>query len=137
MENKEKVFHVEVKRIDGGQAIGEAHGEKITLSTNGKIPSLGMTAPEAVLASFGACIVSNVNKIANEMELKIDDVEIKFEAKKRLDPLGFEGLNYEIAIYSKEPVDKLQLLYDRSTTNGTATNALLEGLKPERRLTIK
>jgi uncharacterized OsmC-like protein len=136
MKQQEKIFDVKVKRISGGRAEVEAHGQKITLATRGDDPNLGITAPETVLAAFGACVISNINKLAGEAGLKIDNVSIEFQAKKRLAPLGFDDLRYTINIQSPEPKEKLQVLYKKATTNGTATNALLEGLKPAGELNI-
>jgi uncharacterized OsmC-like protein len=133
---QEKIFDVKVKRINGGQAEVEAHGQKITLATRGDDPNLGITAPETVLAAFGTCVISNINKLSAEMGLKIDDISIEFRAKKRLAPLGFNDLHYTITIQSPESKEKLQVLYEKTTTNGTATNALLEGLKPTGELNI-
>jgi len=134
---EEKIFDVRVKRISGGRAEVQAHGQKITLSTRGDDPNLGITAPETVLAAFGTCVISNINKLAGEAGLKIDDVSIEFQAKKRLSPLGFEDLRYTVTIQSPEPKEKVQALYEKATTNGTATNVLLEGLKPQGELRIQ
>jgi len=136
MEQQGKIFDVKVKRINGGRAEVEAHGQKITLATRGDEPNLGITAPETVLAALGTCVISNINKLSGEAGLKIDDVSIEFQAKKRLAPLGFEDLRYTITIQSPEPKEKLRALYEKATTNGTATNALLEGLKPAGELNI-
>jgi uncharacterized OsmC-like protein len=137
MTQQEKIFNVKVKRISNSHAEVEAHGQKMVLTTRGDDPNLGITAPETVLAAFGACMISNINKLSGESGLKIDDVSIEFQAKKRLAPLGFEDLRYTITIQSPEPKDKLQVLYDKVTINGTATNALLEGLKPVGKLNIR
>jgi uncharacterized OsmC-like protein len=131
-----KKFKVSVKRISQEQAVAETHGQKITLAIQGKDPNLGFTAPEAVLAAFGACILSNVTKGAMEMGLQVSDASIEFEAIKRLEPLGYEDLQYTLTLHSPEPPEKLQALYDRATTDGTATRALLEGLKPQGKLSI-
>lgn len=131
-----KKFNVQVRRINQQQAIAETHDQKITLAIQGKDPTLGFTAPETVLAAFGACILSNVTKGAMEMGLKVEDASIEFNALKRLEPLGFEDLQYTLTIQSTEPSEKIRVLYDRATTDGTATKALLEGLKPQGKLSI-
>lgn len=132
-----KKFNVQVKRISPQQAVAETHGQKITLAIQGKDPNLGFTAPEAVLAAFGACILSNVTKSAAEMGLKVKEASIEFSAIKRLAPLGYEDLQYTLSIQSPEPPKKLQAPYERATTDATATRALLEGLKPQGKLTIQ
>lgn len=134
---QQKKFNVTIKRISAQQAVAETHGQKLTLAIQGKDPNLGFTAPETVLAAFGACILSNVNKGAMEMGLQVEDASIEFSATKRMKPLGYEDLHYTLTLHSHEPPKKLQALYQRATTDGTATNALLEGLKPQGSLNIQ
>lgn len=119
------------------QAVVQAHGQQLTFSIKGGDRALGLTAPETVLGAFGLCIISNIKKGAAEMGLQVDDVAIEFKATKRTAPLGFEDLQYSVTIESDESAEKLQELFGRATTNGTATNALLEGLKPKGDLHIK
>lgn len=121
-----KNYDVRVKRISPQQAVAETHGQKIPLSIQGKDPNLGFTAPETV-----------VTKGAMEMGLKVEEASIEFSAIKRLAPLGYEDLQYTLSIQSPEPPKKLQVLYERATTDGTATRALLEGLKPQGKLNIQ
>ncbi|MCL4396495.1 MAG: hypothetical protein M1482_17110 [Chloroflexi bacterium] len=71
------------------------------------------------------------------MGLQIDDAGIEFSALKRMRPLGYEDLQYTLTIQSPESREELQALYERAVTDGTATNALLEGLKPQGKLTIR
>jgi len=132
-----KKLSVVINQINSQQVEAEAHGQKITLSTVGDNPSAGLTAPEIVLAALGTCIVSNIKKGARGMELQIDNIAITVDAEKRTNPLGLNNVQYVVTLYSSEPKEKLQVLYEKATTNGTATNALLEGLKPEGELKIK
>jgi uncharacterized OsmC-like protein len=117
--------------------MAETHGQEITLAIQGKEPNLGFTAPETVLAAFGACILSNVTRGAMEMGLKVEGASIEFSAWKRAEPLGYEDLQYTLTLQSSEPQEKLQSLYERATTDGTATRALLEGLRPQGALKIQ
>jgi uncharacterized OsmC-like protein len=132
-----KKLSVIISQINPQQVAAEAHGQKITLSIVGDDPSAGLTAPEIVLTALGTCIVSNIKKGAREMGLRIDDIAIAVNAEKRTNPLGINDVQYIVTLYSSEPKEKLQALYERATTNGTATNALLEGLKPQGELKIK
>lgn len=132
-----KKFNVNVKRISLQQAVAETHGQEITLAIQGKNPNLGFTAPETVLAAFGACILSNVTKGAAEMGLIVEDVSIEFSAFKRWEPAGFDDLQYTLNIKSAEPKEKLQALYEHAAIDGTATKALLEGLQPQSKLKIQ
>jgi|GEM_PF-1207074 len=132
-----KIFNVEVKKMSDKQAVVEGHGQKLTFSIKGDDPTLGITAPETVLGAFGLCIISNITKGADEMGLQVSDVVIAFEALKRTNPLGLEDLHYSVTMQSDESAEDLQKLFERATTNGTATNALLEGLKPNGELHIQ
>jgi len=132
-----KKFNVIVRRINPRQVIAEAHGQKIILSTNSEDRTLGFTAPETVFVAFGACILTNLAKGAAEMGLNVDDASIEFNAFKRLNPSGFEDVKFILNVKSLEPEEKLQVLFKRATTDGTATNALLEGIKPQGKLNIQ
>jgi len=136
-EQDKKIFNVEVKKISDKQAVVEAHGQKLTFSIKGGDPSLGLTAPETVLGAFGLCIISNIKKGAAEAGLQVSDVVVAFEALKRTTPLGLENLHYSVTMQSDESAEDLEKLFKRATTNGTATNALLEGLKPSGELHIQ
>lgn len=132
----EKRFLVRVKKISQSQAVVEAHGQKIVLSTQGSDPRAGITAPETVLAAFGACIVSNINKAATQDGVVIDGVVVEFEAVKRLDPLGLSDVRYVVELTSAASVQKLRAIYEKATLNGTATNALREGINAEGKLIL-
>jgi hypothetical protein len=130
-------FHVEVKRTSGQMARAEAHGQTLDLAIKGGDPSLGFTAPEALLASFGACILSGITRDAAERGLRVDHAEVVFDGVKHIDPLGIDPLSYRVVIHSPEPEAVLQDLYRRATTDGAATNALLRGISPTGELVIE
>ena len=130
-------FHMEVKRTSGQMARAEAHGQTLDLAIKGGDPTLGFTAPEALLAAFGACILSGITRDAAERGLRIDYAEAIFDGVKHLDPLGIDPLSYRVVIHSPESAEMLQDLYRRATTDGTATNAILNGLRPTGELVIE
>jgi len=132
-----KKLSVVISQINTQQIVAEAHGQKITLSIVGDDPKAGLTAPETILTALGTCIVSNIKKGARERGLQIDDIAIAVTAEKRIDPLGLNDVQYVITLRSSESKEKLYALYERATTNGTATNALLEGIKPQSKLKIQ
>jgi uncharacterized OsmC-like protein len=131
-----KKLSVIINQINPQQVVAEAHGQKITLSIVGD-PNAGLTAPETVLTALGTCIVSNIKKGAREMGLCLDNVAIAVTAEKRIDPLGLSNVQFVVTLSSSESKEKLHTLYERATTNGTATNALLEGIKPQSKLKIQ
>ncbi len=123
-------FHVTVTRTSPKMARAEAHGQVLDLAIKGGNPTLGFTAPETLLAAFGACVLSNVTRNAAEMGLEIEAAQIVFDGTKHLDPLGIDPLSYRLTLRSDEPEAMLQELYRLATSDGTATNALLNGVKP-------
>ena len=126
-----KKFEISLSRENGKIAVASAHGTTLRMSLVGTEPELGLTAPETVIAAYGACIMSNINKVAQAESIKIDDVKIDFTAQKRNEPLGLEHIHCKITLKSSAPKDKLQQLLTKATTDGTATNALKEGLKAD------
>jgi len=130
-------FHVEVRRTSELMARAEAHGQTLDLAIKGGDPSLGFTAPEALLASFGACILSGITRDAAERGLQVDHVEVIFDGVKHIDPLGIDPVAYRVIIHSPESAELLQGLYHRATTDGAATNALLQGINPTGKLAIE
>lgn len=130
-------FHVEVKRTSDQMARAEAHGQTLDLAIKGGDPTLGFTAPETLLASFGACILSGITRDAAERGLRVDHAEVIFDGVKHVDPLGIDPLGYRVVIHSPEPAEVLRDLYLRATTDGAATNALLHGMNPTGELVIE
>jgi uncharacterized OsmC-like protein len=135
--NETPRFHVTVTRTSPKMARAEAHGQVLDLAIKGRDPTLGFTAPETLLAAFGACILSNVTRNAAEMGLAVQAAEVVFDAAKHLDPLGIDPLSYRLTLRSDEPAARLQELYRKATTDGTATNALLRGVKPAGQLVVE
>lgn len=123
-------FHVEVRRTSSDMARAEAHGQTLDIAIKGGDPTLGFTAPETLLAAFGACILSGVTRDAAERGLRVDGAEAIFDGVKRIDPLGIDPLGYRVVIHSPEPAEVLRDLYHRATTDGAATNVLLRGVDP-------
>ena len=130
-------FHVEVKRTSHLMARAEAHGQTLDIAIKGGDPTLGFTAPETLLAAFGACILSGITRDAAERGLRVDGAEIIFDGAKHVNPLGIDPLDYRVIIHSPEPAEVLGDLYHRATTDGAATNAFLHGLTPTGELVIE
>lgn len=126
-----KKYEISLSRENGKIAVASAHGTTLKMSLVGTEPELGFTAPETVIAAYGACIMSNINKVAQAESLKIDDVRIDFTAQKRNDPLGLEHIHCQITVKSAAPKEKLNQMLVKATTDGTATNALKEGIKAD------
>jgi uncharacterized OsmC-like protein len=124
-----KTYDISITRESDKIAVASGHGSTLKMSMDGMDPTIGLTAPETAIAAYGACIMTNIGKAAKALSLKINDVKINFTATKRNEPLGLENLRCKITLKSGEPKDKLQELLSKAVSDGTATNALKEGLK--------
>ena len=129
LHSAEKKYELTVTRETGGVANVSAHGVSLHLSMNGNDPTLGFTAPETVLAGYGACLMTNLGKAAQAMGIKIDDVRIELAATKRDEPLGLKDLRCKITVKSGAPEERVRSLFETATTDGTATNAIHEGFR--------
>lgn len=130
-------FHVTVMRTSQTTARAEAHGQALELAIKGGDPTSGFTPPETLLAALGSCILSNVTRKAAEMGMAVEGAEVVFDAARRSEPLGIDPLRYRVILTSEEPAAKLQELYRIATTDGAATNAILNGVTPEGGLVVQ
>ena len=132
-----KLFDVKISKLNNDQVNIEAHWQNITASINGAKPEAWIVAPELVLSAYWSCVVVNTQKAAKEMWINIENIDVELKAFKREEPLGFENLKVIVNIKSDESKEKLDKLVKIWTTNWTATNALLEWLKPKTELVIQ
>ncbi|MCD6121496.1 MAG: OsmC family protein [Spirochaetales bacterium] len=91
-EKPKNKLNVVVKRINEKIAHAEAHGQRLEFAIKEGDPDHGFTAPETALAAFGSCILSNLNKGAEALGIKVDEARIEFDVTKRFEPLGFESV---------------------------------------------
>lgn len=123
-----KKYEISLTRENDKMAVASAHGTALKISMDGMNPANGFTAPETLIAAYGACVMTNIGKAAKEASVKIDDIKITFTATKRDDPLGIENLRCTISVKSGESKQKLNELLEQAVSSGTATNAINEGL---------
>ncbi len=123
----EKRYNITVTRESPTVAKVTTHGVSLAVSMNGNDPALGFTAPETVLAGYGACLMTNLGKAAQSMGVRIDDARIEFNAIKRTEPLGFRDVRCKITIRSEAEEEKVRAIFHIATSDGTATNAVHEG----------
>ena len=132
-----KLFDVKISKLNNDQVNIQAHWQNIIASINGTKPEAGIVAPELVLSAYWSCVVVNTQKAAKEMWINIENIDVELKAFKREEPLGFEDLKVIVKIKSDESKEKLNELIKIWTTNWTATNALLEWLKPKTELILQ
>lgn len=130
-------FHVALTRLTDATARADAHGQTLELAIKGGDPTLGFNPPELLLTALGACVLSNITRVAAEMALQVDGVDVVLDGVKRIDPLGVDPLSYQVVIHSSDDPEALRELYRRSTTDGAVTVALLKGLAPMGELVIE
>jgi uncharacterized OsmC-like protein len=124
-----KKYELVITRESDKIALASAHGTSLRISMAGMEPQLGFTAPETVIAAYGACLMTNITKEAKTNNLKLDDVRIEFNATKRNEPLGIENVTCRITLKSSEDKSKLQAILNKASQDGTATKAINEGIR--------
>lgn len=126
--NTLKTYRVTVERRDVAHARASSHGHTLPLGVRRGDPTAGFNAAETLLASLGACLITNVNTLAAKMRLQVDDVRVEVEGDRRDEPPGIVQIRYRLLLDSPEPPDKLEKLHDLAFKWGTVTNTLLDGV---------
>jgi uncharacterized OsmC-like protein len=90
-----------------------------------------------LLASLGACILTNVSAISEKMRAQIDEARIEFDAVRRGEPPVLTEIRYRLVLGSPEPREKLEELHDLCVKWGTVTNMVVNGRAPQGELVIE
>lgn len=136
MEKKHKI-QVKVNQQDDSQATAEARGHQMTLNIKKGSGEAGFTAAETVLASLGACLLTNINAIGAKMHLQIDEARVEFDAERIDDPPSITKITYRLFLKSPGPHEKLAELFKLSRNWGTVTNTIIHGITPQGELVIE
>lgn len=129
-------YAVTVTQQDERHAIAAARGHELTLNIKKGDGSAGFNAAETLLAALGTCMLTNINAIAAKMRLQLNDAQMKFTAVRQDDPPILTEIQYELILDSPEAAEKLEELHQLSIKWGTVTSTLMQGLRPQGRLTI-
>ncbi len=129
-------YAVTVSRQDERHAIAAARGHELSLNIKKGDGAAGFNAAETLLASLGACMLTNINAIAAKMRLRIDDAQMNFTAVRQDAPPILTEIQYELRLDSPEPPEKLEELYRLAVKWGTVTSTLMQGLTPNGHLSI-
>ncbi|MBN1954406.1 MAG: OsmC family protein [Anaerolineae bacterium] len=126
-ENGLRSYQVTVERQDKAHALASSHGHTLTLGARQGDSTAGFNAAETLLASLGACLITNVTALAEKMRLQVDQVRVEIEGDRRDEPPGIVQIRYRLVLDSPEPLDKLEKLHEVVFRWGTVTNTLLDG----------
>ena len=137
LRQKTQSYHVSVHREGKLRAVAEAHGHTLRLGVHRGDPEAGFNAAETLMAALGACLMTNINSLAEKMRLRIDDAHIEIRAVRRSEPPALITLEYELILSSPEPEEKLEKLHQQAVKWGTVTNTLMDGVRPEGSLRIE
>jgi len=124
-------YQVTITRQDEAHAVAATRGHQLPLNVKKGDGTAGFNAAETLLAALGACILTNVNGIADKMRLQIDEARVEFTAKRRDEPPALTEIRYRLVLKSPEPADKLQELHRLSVKWGTVTNTVINGIEPQ------
>lgn len=126
-----RTYSVVVVRQDEAHALAHSHGFTLPLGVRRGDPSAGFNAAETLLASLGACLITNLTSLAAKMRLQVDGVRVEVEGLRQDDPPGIVQVRYRVILDSAEPPEKLEKLHRLAVEWGTVTNTLLEGVPVE------
>lgn len=129
-------YNVTVERQDEAHALAHAHGFTLPLGVRRGDPSAGFNAAETLLASLGACLVTNLTSLAAKMRLQVDGIRVEVEGLRQDDPPGIVQVHYRLILDSSEPPERLERLHRLAVEWGTVTNTLLDGLHLEGTLEV-
>lgn len=136
MEKAHKI-QVKVNQQDDSYATAEARGHQINLNIKKGSGEAGFTAAETVLASLGACLLTNINAIGAKMHLEIDEARVEFDAERIDEPPSITKISYTLYLKSPSPREKLDELFKLSRNWGTVTNTIINGIMPQGELVIE
>lgn len=123
-----RAYHVAVERRDEAHARASSHGHTLMLGVRRSDVTAGFNAAETLLAALGACLITNVNALADKMRLQVDGVRVEVEGDRRDEPPGLVQVRYCLVLDSPEPLAKLEKLHDLAVRWGTVSNTLLDGV---------
>ena len=118
-------LQVNLTRQDDSHALAEARGHQVVLNIKRGSAEAGFTAAEMVMASLGACLLTNLNAIGKKMRLKIDETRIEFDAERRDEPPALTRISYHLIRKSSEPPEKLAELHALCVKWGTVMNTVI------------
>ncbi|HUX13492.1 MAG TPA: hypothetical protein VMW87_10715 [Spirochaetia bacterium] len=75
--------------------------------------------------------MTNFGKAAAEYGIRIEDLRIEFSAAKRNNSLVPKNVRCKITVRSDAPQEKVQAVFEKATSDGTATNAIHEGFRAQ------
>lgn len=128
-QNKIKKFLISVSRESEKIAVATTHGVSLKISMSGPEPELGFTAPETLIAAYGACVLTNIGKAAKALSVNIRNPRVDFTAIKNNEPLGVKDVNCTISVESSDSEERVREALEKATNDGTATNAIHEGIR--------
>ena len=134
---KTQSYHVSLRRAGEIHALAEAHGHALQLGVHRGDPEAGFNAAETLMAALGACLMTNINSMADRMHLQIDDARIEIDGIRRSDPPALITLEYTLILVSPEPEEELAALHEKAVKWGTVTNTLMNGVHPGGTLRIE
>ncbi len=130
-------YQVNVTLQDRSHAEAEMRGHRLPLNVRKGSGEAAFNAAETLLAALGACLLTNVNAIAEKMRLDIRSARIEFDAASRDEPPALTEIRYRLILESPEVPDRLHELADLCFKWGTVTNTLVNGIVPQGTLVIE
>jgi uncharacterized OsmC-like protein len=96
-----RTYHGAVERQGEAHAEASSHGHTLTLGGRRGDPTAGLNAAETLLASLGACLITNVNALADKMRLQVNGLRVEIEGDRRYEPPGLVQIRYHLLLTAR------------------------------------
>jgi uncharacterized OsmC-like protein len=127
-------YCVTARRIDASGSLAMAKAAQVVLGTDLAGREDAFNPVELLLASFAACMIKGVERVAPMLHFAFQGVDVHLEADRQDAPPKLVKIGYEIVVQSDETEARLDLLHRNILKYCTIPNTLSACVALEGRL---
>jgi len=120
-------YSVSARRLDSHSSEASCKSARVTLDTDLAGNPQAFNPAELLLAALAACIIKGIERVTPILKFQLDGVEVRIHGVRQDDPPKMRSITYEIAVATKEPDRRLELLHQNVRRYGTVFNTLVPG----------
>ena len=120
-------YSVSARRLDAHASEATCKSSRVELDTDLAGNPRAFNPAELLLAALAACIIKGIERVTPILKFQLDGVEVRIHGVRQDDPPKMRSITYEIAVATKEPDRRLELLHQNVRRYGTVFNTLVPG----------
>ncbi len=122
-------FEVAATRNDSSGSTVRSKTAELTIDTSmaGRLDALNPV--ELLLASLSACLIKGIERVAGNLGIEYESVDVSLTARRPLDDARIEDINYLVRIETEADRNTLDLLHKNLMKYGTIYNTIKSGTK--------